>query len=236
MASDEFQMLLSMLFKSHPWHGVSPGDDVPEMVRAYIEIVPTGTVKLELDKATGHLMVDRPNRFSSLCPSLYGFIPQSYCGDGVAGLCRESTGLKRIQGDGDPLDICVLTERDIVHGDLIVSARPIGGLRMVDRGQADDKIIAVLEQDISYGDIEDIDDCPEGLVERLQHYFLSYKRPPGAAGRRSVVQIKEVYGRDEAHRVIAASLEDYNTAYGDPDARLGRLKALLTEAVKPRRP
>ncbi|MBZ0187599.1 MAG: inorganic diphosphatase, partial [Candidatus Obscuribacterales bacterium] len=80
MAEDEFSMLLSTLFKSHPWHGVSPGSDAPELVRAYIEIVPTGAVKLELDKATGHLHVDRPQRFSSMCPMLYGFIPQTYCG------------------------------------------------------------------------------------------------------------------------------------------------------------
>ena len=63
------------LFQTHPWHGVSPGPDSPELVNAYIEIVPTDAVKYELDKTTGHLRIDRPQRFSSMCPTLYGFIP-----------------------------------------------------------------------------------------------------------------------------------------------------------------
>ena len=69
-----------------------PGDDSPEIVNAYIEIVPTDAVKYELDKASGHLRIDRPQRFSSLCPTLYGFIPQTFCGEQVGELCAERTG------------------------------------------------------------------------------------------------------------------------------------------------
>jgi inorganic pyrophosphatase len=195
------------LFQAHPWHGVSPGNNAPEAVNAYIEIVPTDAVKYELDKASGHLRVDRPQRFSSMCPSLYGFIPQSYCGDHVAQLCAERTGITDIKGDGDPMDICVLTEKTFAQGSFFLLAKPIGGLRMIDGQQADDKIIAVLDADLAYGHIEDIGDCPKALIDRLKHYFLSYKQLPGDAPRR--VEIVAVYDRMEAFDVIKRSLRDY---------------------------
>src|SRR5438132_9474923 len=138
------------MFQAHPWHGVAPGDPAG-VVQAYIEIVPTDTVKYELDKQTGHLRVDRPQRFSNVCPALYGFVPQTHCGERNGELCSLRTGRKGIVGDGDPLDICVLTEKTIPRGDILLEARPIGGLRMIDRGEADDKIIAVLEGDAAYG-------------------------------------------------------------------------------------
>ncbi len=201
------------LFQAHPWHGVSPGDRAPEAVNAYIEIVPTDAVKYELDKAAGHLRVDRPQRFSSMCPTLYGFIPQSYCGDHVAELCAERTGITGIKGDGDPMDICVLTEKTIAHGSFFLLAKPIGGLRMIDGQQADDKIIAVLDADLAYGHIEDIEDCPQALIDRLKHYFLSYKQLPGDAPRR--VEIAAVYDRAEAYDVIKRSFRDYGEKFGE---------------------
>ena len=167
------------LFQAHPWHGVSPGPRSPELVNAYIEIVPTDTVKYELDKMSGHLRVDRPQRFSSLCPTLYGFIPQTYCGRAVGELVEQRTGRTGIDGDRDPMDICVLSEKTFGQGNFFLRARPIGGLRMIDGRQADDKIIAVLEDDLAYGRIVEIDDVPQGLVDRLKHYFLSYKQLPG---------------------------------------------------------
>lgn len=195
------------LFQAHPWHGLSPGSKAPEIVNAYIEIVPTDAVKYELDKQSGHLHVDRPQRFSSMCPSLYGFIPQTFCGPVVAKLCAERTGAPDIQGDGDPMDICVLTEKTFAQGNFFLQAKPIGGLRMIDGEQADDKIIAVLEADLAYGHIEDIKQCPKALVDRLKHYFLSYKQLPGDAPRR--VEIVDVYDRTEALDVIERSLADY---------------------------
>ena len=207
--------------RPHPWHGVPRGDDAPRRVNAYIEIVPTDGVKYELDKRTGHLRVDRPQRLSSMCPSLYGFVPQTYCGAKVAELCRQRSGVKRIKGDGDPLDICVLTERDIAHGNIFVRANPIGGLRMIDRGEVDDKIIAVLVDDVSYGHIRDISECPEGLITRLKHYFLSYKQLPSEEPTvRRTVRIDCVYGRKEAHEVLRRSMVDYRDSFGTPEARL----------------
>lgn len=223
----ELQELLGTLFQAHPWHGVVPGVGAPAVLNAYIEIVPTDAVKYELDKPSGHLRVDRPQRFSSFCPTLYGFIPQSYCGERVGRLCTERTGLEGIKGDGDPLDICVLSEKAFTHGNFFVRAKPIGGLRMIDGMEADDKIISVLESDVAYGHIEELSECPQGLIDRIKHYFLSYKQLPQDAPRR--VEITEAYGRDEAVDVIRRSFEDYREHYGAPESRLGKLRRLMRE-------
>ena len=204
----------NLLLQAHPWHGVSAGDKAPGIVSAYIEIVPTDAVKYELDKISGHLRVDRPQRFSSMCPALYGFIPQTFCGERVAKLCAERTGATGIEGDGDPMDICVLTEKTFAHGSFFLQARPIGGLRMIDGHQADDKIIAVLDADLAYGHIDDIVDVPTALIDRLKHYFLSYKQLPGEAPRR--VEIVDVYDRLEALDVIKRSFEDYKEKFSLP--------------------
>lgn len=231
--------LLSRLFTAHPWHGISVGDDAPDVVNVFVEIVPTESVKYELDKQSGHLKVDRPQQYSSNSPTLYGFIPRTYCGAEIAQRCSERTGFKDIRGDGDPLDVCVLTEKAIAHGNLLLRARPIGGLRMVDAAEADDKIVAVLEGDVGYGQVTELSQLPQGLVARLRHYFLSYKQLPGEAPRR--VDIAEVYDRAEAQRVVLASMKDYLTDYGAPEKRLPRLRALLGAPIakaarkKPRR-
>ena len=193
--------------RAHPWHGVPIGDDAPRRVTAYVEIVPTDTVKYEMDKATGILRVDRPQQYSNVCPSLYGFLPRTLCGERVGALCAERTGRTGIVGDGDPMDVCVLTEKEISHGDILVRAIPIGGLRMVDGHEADDKIVAVLEGDAVFGGYQDIADCPPGLVERLRHYFLTYKQGPDRVGH--IVEITHVYDHAEAYEAIRRSLEDY---------------------------
>jgi inorganic pyrophosphatase len=216
-SQDSATNLFKFMFQAHPWHGVTPGAEAPRTVNAFIEIVPTDAVKYELDKQSGHLRVDRPQRFSSMCPSLYGFIPQTFCGEEVAKLCAERTEAWDIKGDGDPMDICVLTEKTFAQGNFFLQAKPIGGLRMIDGEQADDKIIAVLEADLAYGHIKDIDQCPKALVDRLNHYFLSYKQLPGDAPRR--VEIVDVYDRAEALDVITRSMRDYQKQFGDPANR-----------------
>ncbi|MFN0093432.1 MAG: inorganic pyrophosphatase [Dehalococcoidia bacterium] len=192
---------------AHPWHGVSIGADAPATVTAYIEIVPGDTVKYEIDKPTGLLKVDRPQQYSNVCPTLYGFLPRTYCGDRVAGLSAAATGRSTVQGDGDPLDICVLTEKVFTRGDFLLQAVPIGGLRLIDRDEADDKVVAVLVGDPAYGHFTDIAELPTALVDRLRHYFLTYKLPPGATT--SSIDVTHVYGREVAHDVILRSVEDY---------------------------
>ena len=129
--------LMGRLFRAHPWHGVRLGEKGSAVVTCYIEITPSDTVKYELDKATGLLKLDRPQRFSNVCPALYGLLPQTYCGTRVAELSAEKTGRPSISGDQDPLDICVLSERPVSHGDILLQAIPIGGLRMIDGSEAD---------------------------------------------------------------------------------------------------
>lgn len=194
--------------KAHPWHGISAGADAPRVVHAFIEIVPTDSMKYEVDKESGYLRIDRPQRFSNLCPTLYGFVPHTYCGKRVGERASARVNRPGIIGDGDPLDICVLSERPILHGDILLQAVPIGGLRMIDGGEADDKIIAVLKGDLLYGEWTMLEDCPTSLVDRLRHYFLTYKGIPGGAPPK--VEIAEVYGVEEAQRVISLSLEDYD--------------------------
>lgn len=199
-------------YKAHPWHGIQIGDQMPKIVTAFIEIVPTDTVKYEIDKETGYLKIDRPQKFSNIVPALYGFVPQTYCGEETADLARKKSGKEIEMGDGDPLDILVLSERTITHGDIICQAIPIGGIRMIDKGEADDKIIAVLKGDSMYGSWTDISDCPKAIIDRLVHYFLTYKNIPGE--EKVAVDIDAVYGALDAHEVILKSREDYRNLVG----------------------
>lgn len=210
--SEPLLTLLGRLFKPHPWHGVPIGPEAPEVVTVYVEIVPADTVKYEIDKATGHLKIDRPQQFSNASPTLYGFVPQTYCGDRVAALSRVATGRETVAGDGDPLDICVLSEKGFSHGDFLLQATPIGGLRLLDRDEADDKIVSVLKGDATFGHITGIEELPGALVDRLRHYFLTYKRPPGSD--QASIEITHVYGAAEARDVIERSVEDYREKFG----------------------
>jgi inorganic pyrophosphatase len=189
-------------FRPHPWHGLETGPSPPETLNAYIEITPFDLMKYEVDKVSGYLRVDRPQRSSAQHPALYGFVPRTYCDERVKRLAPKAT-----RGDGDPLDICVLSERSITRNEILVRAHVIGGLQMIDDGEADDKIISVLENDYVWGAARDIRDVPAVLVERLQHYFLTYKLVPG---ERPEAHIARVYGRSHALRVVRAAMADYD--------------------------
>lgn len=214
--SDPIGRLMGLRYKSHPWHGVYIGKKAPEELTAFIEVVSTDTVKYEIDKDSGYLRIDRPQKFSNVVPALYGFIPQTFCGNKVGEYCSMKTGKDGIVGDGDPIDICVLTEKTLAHGDLLVNAIPIGGFRMIDGKEADDKIIAVLRDDTVYGHFRDISEVPQIVIQRLEHYFLTYKDMPG---EEKDTEIAGSYGREEAHEVISLSVEDYNLKFDN----LGKL-------------
>ena len=205
--------LLGVLLRAHPWHGVSIGEHQPEMVTAYVELVPSDTVKYELDKETGLLKIDRPQFFSNSCPTLYGLIPQTFCNTRVAEYCMEKSGLTGIKGDNDPLDICIFSEKVIPRGDILLKARPIGGLRLLDEGEADDKIIAVMKDDLTYSSWYDISDCPPKLLNRLKHYFLTYKNPPGSD--KPACEILDIYGKAEAYEVIRRANLDYHLNFAE---------------------
>jgi len=178
------------------------------VVSAYIEITPFDTIKYEIDKATGYLRVDRPQRGAATPPVLYGFIPRTYCGRRVAAL--SAPGVER--ADGDPLDICVMSERAITRSDIVLNARVIGGLQMIDNNEADDKIVAILDNDQVWDGVRELSALPPALLERLTHYFSTYKLVPGSPNK---VRLAGSYAREHAERVIVASQEDYTEVYGE---------------------
>ena len=212
MSESKVRQALELLSRSHPWHGVAIGSEAPRRVTVYVEIVPTDTVKYELDKDSGILKVDRPQLFSNVCPSPYGLLPRTLCGEEVAAFAEERTGRQGIRGDDDPLDVLVLTEKDLTHGNILVQALPIGALGMIDGEEADDKIVAVLAGDAVYGRVEDIGDLPAPLVDRLKHYFLTYKQAP--ANPRPTCELTRLYGREEAYELIRRSQADYERRFG----------------------
>ncbi len=193
-------------WRPHPWHGLDTGPDAPDVVTAFIEISPFDFVKYEVEKRTGYLKVDRPQRGSSSPPTLYGLIPKTFCAERVAALSPEVT-----VADGDPLDICVISERAIDRSEIMLNARVIGGLRMIDNGEADDKIVAVLVGDAVHNEARDVSDIPAAIIARLEHYFLTYKYVPGEDTR---VEIPEIYGREHALEVVNAAMADYEDHYG----------------------
>jgi inorganic pyrophosphatase len=191
-------------FRPHPWHGIEIGSKAPKIVNAYIEITPFDSVKYEIDKQTGYLKVDRPQLTSSLPPILYGFIPQTFSGKKVASFSKKANS-----GDKDPLDICVFSERPINKSEILMSARVIGGFRMIDRNEADDKIIAVLDSDPFYTHVQEVSELPQILIERLIHYFLTYKLKPNIKKSKNLVSIEEFYNKEKAYKIIKSAQEDY---------------------------
>lgn len=217
---------MNQRFVAHPWHGLAIGEDTPKKINAFIEIIPSDAIKYEVDKDSGFIMVDRPQKFSNHMPCMYGFVPQTYCDTKVAEYANEKTGRTNIVGDQDPLDICVLSEREVNRGNILAESIPVGGFRMIDGGEADDKIIAVLKGDQAYGNIQDISELPEMVLNRVKHFFLTYKDLEGTAKE---VEITHVYGKEEAYEVIKRSNEDYVNKFGNADENL--VNALL-EAMK----
>jgi inorganic pyrophosphatase len=193
-------------WRPHPWHGLPTGPNPPLLVQAWVEITPFDLIKYEIDKATGYLRVDRPQRTSAQPPSLYGFVPRTFCGPRVAALTADADG-----GDGDPLDICVISERPIAAREILVRAKVIGGLSMLDAGEADDKIVAVLHNDCVWAGVDDLAQLPPALVDRLRHYFGTYKLQAGGGP----VPIAS-YGQDHALTVVAAAMQDYQERFGAP--------------------
>lgn len=193
-------------WRPHPWHGLPVGPEPPSLVNVFVEITSFDLVKYEVDKSSGYMKVDRAQRTSSLPPTIYGFIPQTYAGPKVAALMPGAT-----RGDLYPLDICVLSERRITRGEVLLHANVVGGLPMLDAGEADDKIISVLRDDAIYGEITELDQVPSALVDRLIHYFSTYKA--GRVGQHHV-SVGEPYSRAHAEVVIEASMADYHDRFG----------------------
>ena len=212
MPDDGRPPVRATVFRAHPWHGVPIGDDAPRVVTTYIEIVPTDTVKYEIDKLTGILAwTARSSTRTSARPSTAS--SRRRLRRAGRRLLRGAHRPQRIVGDGDPMDVCVLTEKPFSHGDILLQSIPIGGLRMIDGDEADDKIVAVLEGDAVYGQLSGIADCPAAADRTAAALLPDVQAGPGSG--RPYVEITHVYGRDEAHEVIRRSREDYVAHFAD---------------------
>ena len=173
----------------NPWHNVSYGKDVPKFVNGIIEI-PKGTrAKYELDKDSGLLLLDRVLYSSMYYPANYGFIPQTYC------------------DDRDPLDILIVSQIDVVPL-CIVPAKVIGVMRMLDGGEADDKIIAVAAGDPSVNHINDISELPKHFISEIRNFFEDYKKLEN-----KTVQVEEFENAQIAQEIIKKAIEDYNKMF-----------------------
>ncbi|MEC3879795.1 inorganic diphosphatase [Parapedobacter sp. 10938] len=175
----------------HPWHEVSPGDDVPSSVNAIIEIPKGSKAKYEIDKDSGLIKLDRVLFSSVMYPANYGFIPQTYC------------------DDKDPLDILVLCSVD-VYPMSIIEAKVIGVMHMIDNGEQDDKIIAVAKNDMSVNYINDLSELPPHTMKEIVRFFQDYK-----ALERKNVTIERLFGRSYAYKVIQESIDLYQKEYAN---------------------
>jgi inorganic pyrophosphatase len=169
----------------HPWHDVEIGENAPQLVPVLIEVPKGSKVKYELDKASGLIKVDRILFSSVVYPANYGFIPQTYC------------------EDHDPLDILVLGQEPIVPLS-IMWAKPIGVMKMLDQGEADDKIIAVHAHDPEYAHYDHIDQLPPHRLKEVRRFFEDYK-----ILENKTVIVEQFAGRDEAFGVIKAATSLY---------------------------
>jgi inorganic pyrophosphatase len=173
----------------NPWHHVSYGEEAPEVVTAIIEIPKGSKSKYELDKTAGLLRLDRVLFSAVHYPANYGFIPQTYC------------------EDGDPLDILVVSSVE-VQSMCLIDAKVIGVMRMVDNGEADDKIIAVAKNDMSVKHINNIDELPPHTIVEVRRFFEDYKKLENKE-----VKVEEFLGKTEALQIIHDAIAMYDRSF-----------------------
>ena len=168
----------------HPWHDISPGENIPEFVNGIIEIPKNTRAKYELDKKSGMLKLDRVLYSSMYYPYNYGFIPRTFC------------------DDKDPLDILVLSQINVVPM-CLVPAKVIGVMHMLDQGEADDKIIAVAENDMSVIHYEDVSELPDHFFREIKNFFEDFENLNGTMGSVSPTSFPAFFSEAEFHALLA---------------------------------
>ena len=174
---------------THPWHGINFGENAPEIVNCVIEIPKGSKIKYEIDKESGLIKLDRVLFSSVMYPANYGYIPQTFC------------------DDNDPLDILVLCSQDVVPMTLM-EAKVIGVMHMVDKGEHDDKIIAVAAKDVSVNYINDLAHLPPHTEAEILRFFADYKKL-----EHSTVVVEQFQGKEAAYHIIKESIELYKKTY-----------------------
>lgn len=170
---------------SNIWHDISPARITPTDFIAVVEIEKGSKKKYELDKETGHLILDRILYTSTHYPSNYGLIPRTYA------------------DDLDPLDVLILCS-EVIQPMSLVRCYPIGVLTMMDQGRLDEKIIAIPFQDPTYNGYHDVSELPAHIFSEMSHFFSVYK---SLEGKETVVD--EVRGAEDAYKVIRKCLDAY---------------------------
>ncbi|MEO5511699.1 MAG: inorganic diphosphatase [Longimicrobiales bacterium] len=174
----------------HPWHDLQTGPDQPRNANVVVEIPRGSRNKYELDKETGLFRFDRLLYSAVHYPGDYGFIPRT------------------LAEDHDPLDVLIMTTSPTFTG-CIVEVRPIGVFDMQDRGEMDEKILAVPVRDPLYDEHDSLDDVQPHFLLEVEHFFKIYKDLEGAQ-----TQTMGWRGRDAAHEVIQDSIQRYNEKFG----------------------
>lgn len=175
------------------WHDVPLGDNVPEELNVIIEVPKGSHNKYEIDKETGLIKLDRANYSDAAFPYDYGFAPQT------------------LWDDNDALDVIVLTTYPLDPG-ILVTARPVGVMEMIDSGESDFKIIAVPVNDKRWEDVQDIGDVNKHSIKEYQHFLETYKL---LKGKPAPVEIKAINGKAEAMEAIKRSVQLYKEKFGN---------------------
>lgn len=173
----------------NPWHDVNLGPGLPDLFSAVIEVPKGSKNKYELDKDTGLIKVDRVLFSSVHYPANYGFIPKTLC------------------PDGDPLDVLVLGQEP-VYPLSILTARPIGLIKMLDENQEDDKVIAIHANDPEFAHFRSINELPRHRLAELRRFFEDYKTLEN-----KIVIVEDFLGEADAKKCILEAIECYKKAY-----------------------